>query len=167
MAESANPINEADLQAFLEMAGRSLTDAQGTLGAGVDLKSDLVIANAELEARVALKAGSGGRLSVEPVSLRELQKISASAAGLSTVRVNFVATARETTPGVGFSKPVREPSEVVTEIRQRQDVSNLESILGPLKIETVFEPRTQRWVVTAHDSRNRLVREMIVPDETA
>jgi hypothetical protein len=165
MAESTTPINEADLQAFLEMAGRSLTDAQGTLSTGVDVKSDLVIANAELEAKVALKADSGGRLSVEPVSLRELQRISANAAGLSTVRVNFVATAREATPGVAFTRPARQPSEVVAEVRQRQDVSNLESILGALKIETVFEPRTQRWVVTAHDARNRLVREMILPDE--
>jgi hypothetical protein len=165
MAATSSPGNEVDLQAFLESAGRSLVGAQGALGAEINLQTDLVIANAELEAKVTLKIDSTGRLAVQPISSQQLQQTNLSAAGISTLRVNFVATAGETPPGTPVTRPVRKPAEVIDEVRQRPDVVNLQNILGELRIESTFVPQTRRWMVTARDPKGRLVREVILPDE--
>jgi hypothetical protein len=159
------PNSEAGLQAFLEAAGRSLAGAQSDL-TGSSLQTDLVIANAELEAKVTLKTDSSGKLSVQPVSAQDVQLANLNAAGISTLRVSFVATAGEIPPGTSATKPELKPAEVIDSVRSRPDVISLEKILGPLNVETVFVPETKRWVVTAHDARGRLVREAIVPDQT-
>src|SRR5574341_1757774 len=103
------PTNEAGLQAFLQMAGRSLADAQTELGAGANLQTSLVIANAELEAKVGLKADSAGGLSVQPMSAQDLQRVSLNAAGISTLRVSFITTAGETPPGTPPIIPTLKP----------------------------------------------------------
>lgn len=165
MATTNPPNTEAGLQAFLQMAGRSLADAQSEL-AGGSLQTDLVIANAELEAKVTLKADSSGKLSVQPMSAQDVQAANLNAAGISTLRVNFVATAGETPPGTAPNKPVLKPTEVIDSVRHRPDVIALEKIVGTLKVETTYVPDTKRWVVTAYDPKGRLVREAIVPDQT-
>lgn len=155
---TVNPApGEAELQAFLEMAGRSLADAQGTLGGG--LKTDLVMANAELEAKVALRADSAGKLSVQPISAQDLRTTQFNAEAVSTLRVNFVATAPDPA-----AKPTRTPADISDQIRQQPDIKVLEGILGPLKIEPVYVAETTRWLVTASDAKGRLVREVVVPD---
>lgn len=164
MAAASSSGSEADLQAFLEMAGRSLADAQGTLGSGTTLQTELVLANAELEAKVTLRTDSSGKLSVQPVSATDLKLAQFNSAGISTLRVSFVATAGEAPPGTPLNAPVRKPAEVVEDVRKRPDVAALEKILGPLAIETTFVPQAQRWVVTAKDPKGRLVRETILPD---
>jgi hypothetical protein len=153
------------LQAFLQTAGRSLADAQSEL-TGSNLQTDLVIANAELEAKVTLKTDSAGKLSVEPMSSEDIQQASLNAAGISTLRVSFVATAGETPPGTPAIKPTRKPTDVIDSVRTRPDVIALERIVGTLKVETVFVPETKRWVVTARDPKGRVVRETLVPDVT-
>lgn len=155
---------EVDLQAFLESAGRSLTDAQGTLGGPINLQADLVIANAELEAKVAITTDAQGRLAVQPISSQELEKSSFNPAGLSTLRVSFVAAAAETPPGTPITKPMRKPADIVAEVREREDVATLQNILGELKIETTFVSQAERWVVTARDPKGRVVREFVLPD---
>ncbi|MBL8146150.1 MAG: hypothetical protein JNL34_07175 [Anaerolineae bacterium] len=155
-----NPTSaEADLQAFVAMAGRSLADAQEAPGTGP--KSELVLANAELEAKVALRADSSGKLSVQPVSAADLRLAQFNAAAVSTLRVSFVATAP-----AGAAPPKRTPGDISDQIRGRPDVKALETILGPLTINPVFVPETSRWMVTASDPKGRLVREVIVPDST-
>jgi hypothetical protein len=160
MATTNPPASEADLKTFLEMAGRSLADAQGTLG----VKTDLVMANAELEARVALRADSAGRLSVQPISAQDLRTTALNAAAVSTLRVSFVATAPDHT---GSPKPTRKPADVAGEIRARPDIKALENILGPLTIQPTYVPETARWMVTATDAKGRLVRESIVADSVS
>ncbi|MFN8378686.1 MAG: hypothetical protein U0452_08450 [Anaerolineae bacterium] len=158
---AANPAPaEAELQAFLEMAGRSLADAQGTLGDGP--KAEWVLANAELEAKVALRTDSAGKLSVQPISAQDLRTAQLNAAAVSTLRVSFVATAPDTT----LVKPTKTPADVTGQIRQRPDIKVLEGILGPLTIRPTYVAETARWMVTATDSKGRLVREVIVPDTT-
>jgi len=155
-----NPTSaEAELQAFVAMAGRSLADAQEAPGAGP--KTELVMANAELEAKVALRADSTGKLSVQPVSAADLRLAQFNATAVSTLRINFVATAPD-----GAAPPKRTPGEVSDQIRTRPDVKALETILGPLTINPVYVPETSRWMVTASDPKGRLVREVIVPDST-
>lgn len=163
MVQSASG-DEIELQAFLESAGRSLAGAQGALGAPINLQSELVLASAELEAKVALKTDAAGRLSVQPISSQDLQQANLQANGISTLRINFVATAGEPTPDAA-APPIRKPGEVIDSVRQRRDVVRLEDILGELKIEAVFVPQTRRWMVTARDSKGRIVREVIAPDE--
>lgn len=157
MAVASTPGTEAELKAFLEAAGRSLADAQGALGG---LKTELVLANAELEAKVALKAGAGGTLTVQPISAGDLRLAQFNAAGVSTLRVNFVATAGETLS----APPTRQPGDIIDDVRKRPDVAILEGILGPLVINTTYVADAQRWLVTARDASGRLVRETIVPD---
>ena len=161
---TSSPSDEVDLQAFLESTARSLAGAQGALGAEINLQSDLVIADAQLEAKVTLKTDPTGRLVVQPLSSQDLQQANLVAAGISTLRVNFVATAGATPPGTPVTRPVRRPAEVIDEVRQRPDVVNLQNILGELKIETTFVPQRRRWIVTARDPKGRLVREVILPD---
>jgi hypothetical protein len=160
MATTNPSASEADLKAFLEMAGRSLADAQGTLG----VKTELVMANAELEAKVALRADSAGRLSVQPISAQDLRTATLNAAAVSTLRVSFVATAPDATAA---PKPTRKPGDVVSDVRARPDIKALETILGPLTIQPTFVPDTGRWMVTATDARGRLVRESIVSDSAS
>ena len=165
MAATTSPKSEADLRSFLEGAGRSLTEAQGTLTASTDLQTTLVISSAELEAKVALKTNAQGQLSVEPLSSQDLlAKINAGA--ISTVRVSYVTTAPETAPGKPRAPgPVRKPDDVVADVKARPDVAALDSILGGLKFETVFVAESKRWLVTATDPKGRVVRETILLDE--
>lgn len=151
--------SEADLQAFLEMAGRSLADAQGTLGGG--LKTELVMANAELEAKVALRTDSAGKLSVQPISAQDLRTAQFNAAAVSTLRVSFVATPPDASVS---AKPARTPADITNEIKVRPDIKVLETILGPLTIKPTYVAETARWMVTTSDSKGRVVRETIVPD---
>ena len=165
MAAATSPPSAADLKVFLEGAGRSLTEAQGTLTASTDLQTTLVMASAELEAKVALKTDAQGRLSVEPLSSQDLlAKINAGA--ISTLRVSYIATAPETAPGKPLpAGPVRKPGDVVADVKARPDVTALEGILGELTYETVFVPESKRWLVTAIDPKGRVVREAILLDE--
>ncbi len=156
------PTNEADLRGFLEAAGRSLTEAQGALGGGLEQRpAALVIANAELEVKTALKADSGGGLTVQPISAEDLARANIDAAALSTVRVSFVATAPDLT---AQSAPARQPEEVADEVRKRPDVAQLDRILGGLTVDAIYIPRSQRWLVTAQDPKGRVVREVVLPD---
>lgn len=159
----ADSTTETGLTAFLQMAGRSLADAQSGI-TGDTLKTDLVIANAELEAKVTLRADASGKLSVQPMSAHDVQAASLNPAGISTLRVSFVAAAGETPPGTAPNKPVLKPADVINSVRQRPDVIALEKIVGTLSVDTVFVPESKRWVVTAYDPKGRLVREAIVPD---
>jgi hypothetical protein len=160
MATNANPA-EAELQAFLEMAGRSLADAQGALS-GIQ-KTELVMATAELEAKVALRTDSAGKLSVQPISSQDLRAAQFNAEAVSTLRVSFVATPPD--PALA-AKPTQTPGDIRDQIRVRPDIKALEGILGPLTIQPTYVPETERWMVTATDAKGRLVRETIVPDKS-
>lgn len=156
-----NPTNEANLRGFLEAAGRSLSEAQGTLDGGLGRPASLVIANAELEVKAALKSDSSGALKVQPISAEDLVRTNINAAALSTLRVNFVATMPDLTPDSG---PNRKSAEVIDAVRLRPDLVQLDRILGGLTVNAIYVPQTQRWLVTAQDAKGRVVREVVLPD---
>lgn len=160
-----NPINETDLQAFLEMAGRSLSDAQSQLGTGSNLKTDFVLANAELEARVGLQAREDGSFAVQPISSADMVKSNINSAAISTVRINFIATGAETNPNESPSAPTRTKDDVAKEILARPDVARLAEIIGPLNVKATFEPTNQRWIVVAEDQKGRIIREALIADK--
>lgn len=155
------------LQAFLEAAGQSLAGAQGTLGAPANLDSELVLASAELEAKVALKTDASGLLVVQPLSSQDLLLKGLTAEGISTLRVAFVATAGESTAEAAAgttSTPTRSRDAIIDSLRERADVAAVDKILGGLTFDATFVPPQQAWVVTARDRAGRIVRNEVVED---
>jgi hypothetical protein len=61
-------------------------------------------------------------------------------------------------------RPSKSPDKVVDEVRSREDIARLDKILGGLTYEAIFVPTTRRWLVTATDPDDRLVRHVVVPD---
>lgn len=155
----------ADLGGFLEAAGRSLADAQGTLGGGVaDFSTTVAISEAELEVKVAVSRSADGKLAVETLSAEDMRSGTITPGLLSTVRVQYVAVPADTlTPST--QQPTRAPRDVIADVRERADVVALDRILGGLRFDAVFVASGSRWLVTAMDAERRIVREVLVPDE--
>ncbi len=163
MSEEHRTPLDPDLRRFLEGAGRSMSLAGSDLAEGIDFQTNMIIASAELEARVALEADAKGSLRVHPISARDLESKISSAA-LSTLRVQFVTTAPEPADKPG-KVPTKDPGDVVDEVRGRTDIARLEEILGRMKVSPTFVPESGRWLVTVTDPEGRLVREIVLPDE--
>ncbi len=163
MSEKHLTPRDPELHRFLEGAGRSLSLAGSDLAEGIDFQTNMIIASAELEARVALESDVSGALRVHPVSARDLES-RISAAALSTLRVQFVTTAPEPADRAGKT-PRKDRGAVIDEVRGRVDVARLEEILGRMEIAPTFVPESRRWLVTVTDPGGRLVREIVVPDE--
>ena len=161
---TANPSSgAAPLRGFFEAAGRSLTEAQGTLTAGaMPTPSALAIADAELEIKAAVSQDATGQLSLQTLSVQNLQSGTIAPGLVSTVKIHYVAVPGES---VGPAPPKRAPADVVKEVRTRADLQRLQKVLGDLSIEPVFVPERQRWLVTARDSAGRTVREVVLSDE--
>jgi hypothetical protein len=155
----------ADLGGFLEAAGRSLADAQGTLADGVaDIPAAIAIAEAELEVKAAVTRRTDGTLQLETLSAQDMRSGTITPGLLSTVRVQYVAVAADTLAAPS-QQPIRAPKDVIDDVRVRDDLAVLERILGGLVFDAVYVPSGRRWVVTAKDEEQRIVREILVPDE--
>jgi hypothetical protein len=158
-----NEINrEVDLEQFLEAAGRSLSSAQGSLTEGLDLSSNLVVSDAQLEVKAALNSDEQGRLAVKTISSQDISQGGIDPGLISTMQINYVAAAGDPQPEA--SKPKRSPAEVVKEVRTQQDVVAIGRILGNLTYDATFVSDKKRWLVTVRDPRGRLVRESILSD---
>jgi hypothetical protein len=152
-----------DLTGFLEAAGRSLADAQGALsGELVDVPTAVAISEAELEVKATVDRGAGGVV-LEPVSTETALKGGITPGVLSTLRIRYVAVTEDTVSPPS-QRPTRDPGSVIGEVQKREDVAALDKILGGLQFQAVFVPATKRWLVTARDPEDRLVREVVVPD---
>lgn len=150
-----------DLSDFMATAGQSLAEAQGGLTEGSDAPSAIAIAEAELEIKATVESGASGKVALQPISSREMREAEISPGLLSTLRVRYVAVAEEIPVG---DPPKRTAEKVIGEVRKREDVAALDRILDGLEFDAVFVPETRRWLVTATDPRQRLVREVLVPD---
>lgn len=159
--------NGAELGAFLDTVGRSFSEAQDTLGEGLDLPTRFVIADAELEVKAAVSLDAAGRTVVQTLSVRDLYEGAIDPGVLSTVRVGFTVTPREVEPEgpLQVERPNREPGDVIDDLRSRPDVAALANILGELRIQATYVPEGKRWLVVARDPSGRLVREVVLPDE--
>lgn len=154
---------EADLGGFLEAAGKSLADAQGALaGELVDLPPAVAIAEAELELKAAVQRRADGTVVVETISTQDMRSGAITPGLLSTVRIQYVAVAADTIAPPS-QQPTRTPKDVIDEVKARDDVAALDRILGGLRFEAVPVPG-RRWLVTAKDAEERLVRELLVQD---
>lgn len=171
MATSAP--NTAQLGAFVGLAGGSLSSAQQQLGQGVDLNSTMVMSEAVLEIKAAIGRSGNGELLVEPLSTAQLAG-QLNAAAISTVRLNFVATASEVPALAGTSPappggattgnlPPRLTRDQALAIFQAQaDVQRLEKLIGPFAVRTELVPSTGHWLVQASDPAGRIVREQLI-----
>lgn len=156
--------SEAELGGFLEAAGKSFSDAQGALaGELVDLPPAVAIAEAELELKAAVQRRTDGTLVLETISTQDMRSGAITPGLLSTIRVQYVAVAADTVTAPS-QQPTRTPKDVIDDVRVREDVAVLDRILGGLRYEAVLVPG-KRWLVTARDADERLVRELLVPDE--
>lgn len=155
----------ADLTGFFEAAGRSLADAQGGLPGEISqIPSVVAIAEAELEVKATIERTATGGVALQPVSSSDARQADISPGLLSTVRVRYVTTTEDTLVGPADG-PTRTADKVIEEVRRREDVKVLGTILGGLTFDATFVPPTKRWLVTAKDPEDRLVREIVVPDE--
>ena len=156
--------SEAELGGFLEAAGKSFTDAQGALsGELVDLPPAVAIAEAELELMAAVQRRGDGSVVLETISTQDMRSGAITPGLLSTIRVQYVAVAADTLAPPS-QQPTRTPKDVIDDVRKREDVAVLDRILGGLRYEAVFVSG-KRWLVTARDEEDRLVREVVLPDE--
>lgn len=159
------PETGADLSGFLEAAGQSLADAQGSLaGELVDIPSAVAISETELEVKAAVVRRADGVVALETISTQDMRAGNITPGLLSTVRVLYVAVAADTVVPPS-EQPTRTPRNVIDAVRGRQDVAVLDKILGGLVFEAIYIPGRRRWLVTAKDAEQRLVREVLVPDE--
>lgn len=158
------PETRADLGGFVEAAGRSLAEAQGSLaGDLVDIPPAVAISEAELEVKAAVVRRADGVLGLETISTQDMRAGNITPGLLSTIRVQYVAVAADTAMPPS-EQPTRTPKDVIDAVRGRQDVVVLDEILGGLVFEAIYVPG-RRWLVTAKDAEQRLVREVIVPDQ--
>ena len=153
----------ADLRQFLESAGRSLAEAQGSLAGEVaDIPTAVAISEAELEVKATLER-QDGEVVLQPVSGDAARQGGISPGVVSTVRIRYVAVGEDTLVAPS-EQPTRTPDKVVEEVSSREDVARLDKILGGLRYEAAFVPTTKRWLVTARDPDDRVVRQVVVPD---
>jgi hypothetical protein len=156
-------MNESTLSEFVEAAGASLSEAQGEL-AGEELAStSMAVAEAELDAKVAIRSGSDGVVRVQPVSLADVTGGALDAAGLSNVRVHYVAVAESRAAEAGI-QPKRSKSDVLEEVIGAEDLGRLDAILGGLVFEASYVPALDSWLVVASDQLDNVVREIVVDD---
>jgi hypothetical protein len=163
---SASDSSRAPLGALLGTAGASLTSAQSDLGLGAGLSSSMVRSEATLEIKAAVSRSSSGELEIEPLSSAHLAG-ALNASAVSSIRVNFVATAA--TPTVpsstgGGSTPTKNKDEIIKGFRNRADLLALERVMGPLDVRASYLVGSGRWWVHAVDATGRQVREQLVAD---
>ena len=162
----ATDLKRAPLGALLGHAGAALTTAQTDLGLGVGLASGMVMSEATLEIKAAVSRSSSGELEIEPLSSAHLVG-ALNASAVSTIRVNFVATAATpsaaSNPG-SSSVPVKSKDQILKDFQQRDDLQALAKVMGPLDLQASFVPGSQRWLVRALDADGRLVREQLMAD---
>ena len=158
------PESGPELTDFLQAAGRSLAEAQGALAGDVaDIPAAVAISEAELEVKATVEGGAEGAVVLQPVTSAQALQGAITPGMLSTVRIRYVAVSEDTLVAPS-EQPTRSAETVIKEVSARSDLVVLDRILGGLTFEAVFVPGTQRWLVTARDPEQHLVREVVVPD---
>ncbi len=164
MADQKTDAGATDIGAFFESVGRSLAEAQGTLANGLtDIPTGMVIAGAELELKAAVESAAGGKLSLQTISVQDIRQGGIDPNLLSSVRLQFVPTAGDSL-ALSANKPTRKPEDIIKDFRGRKDIVALGRILGDLTFDATYIPERKRWIVTARDNHNNLLREALLSD---
>ena len=159
------PEQGADLRGFMEAAGRSLAEAQGALaGEIVDVPTAVAISEAELEVKAAVVRRADGVMALETISTADMRSGGIAPGLVSTLRLQYVAVTADSAVAPS-EQPTKTPGDVIAGVKRREDVAVLDKILGGLLYEAIYVPGRRRWLVTAKDAEQRLVREVLVPDD--
>ena len=158
--------SDVDLGAFLKSAGQSLSEAQETLVAGLELPTRMVLSNAEMEIKVSVSSDAQGHMTIQPVSAQDIRRGGIEPGVLSTLRVSFTGPIGEAPPTATMQVGAkRNPIEVIDEVHKYTDITELEKVLGRLDIQPSYVPDKKRWLVSVRDPDGRIVRELVLPDE--
>jgi len=149
----------------MEAAGRSLAEAQGALaGEIVDVPTAVAISEAELEVKAAVVRRADGVMALETISTADMRSGGIAPGLVSTLRLQYVAVTADSAVAPS-EQPTKTPGDVIAGVKRREDVAVLDKILGGLLYEAIYVPGRRRWLVTAKDAEQRLVREVLVPDD--
>lgn len=166
MVDKSEPVNEIDLGAFLESAGQSFSEAQKALVPGLEVPVNMMLSNAELELKVAVGSDAKGRVSIRPISSKDLTRGGIDPGMLSTLRISFVSTIAEVRPTtVSAATPKRKLNEVISEVRTRLNLDRMEKTEGKLEVKPSFVAEKNRWLVTVEDAKGKVLNEMVLSDE--
>ncbi|MBN2077028.1 MAG: hypothetical protein JW762_15900 [Dehalococcoidales bacterium] len=154
-----------ELGDFLEAAGKSLGDAQNSLLSGLNLSTNIILNNADIEVKVLVDSANG-KISIKPVSAEDIRVGSIDPGLLSTLRISYVSTLEEPTeetvsPTV---ESVKEPSQMIEQVLNRRDIQKLAATKGELQVKPTFVAERQRWLVSIEDSGGKVLREIVLPD---
>ena len=105
-----------------------------------------------------------GAVALETISTQDMRSGAITPGMLSTVRVQYVAVGADTLVPPS-QQPTQTPDKVIDGVRGRDDVARLDKIMGGLAYEASYVASQQRWLVTAKDAEERVVRQVVVPDQ--
>ena len=164
MVSKRTPEN-IELGDFLEAAGKSLGDAQNSLLSGLNLQTNMILNNADIEVKVLVDSANG-KISIKPVSAEDIRVGSIDPGLLSTLRISYVSTVEEpieekASPAV---ESVKEPSQLIEQVLNRRDIQKLAATKGELQVKPTFVAERQRWLVSVEDSGGKVLREIVLPD---
>ncbi len=164
MVSKRTPEN-IELGDFLETAGRSLGEAQNSLLSGLNLSTNMILNNADIELKVLVDSANG-KISIKPISSEDIRVSSIDPGLLSTLRISYVSTVRE--PIEGTVSPsvesVKEPSKLIEEVLNRRDIQKLAATKGELQVKPTFVAERKRWLVSVEDTAGKVLREIVLPD---
>ena len=156
-------MGEIPLSELVEVAGSALAAAQKDL-AGTELPStSMAISEAEIDLAIAVNSTADGSVRIQPINLAELSSGAIDAAGLSRLKLNYVAVVEDHESAVGI-QPRRPKSDVVAEVSSDESLVRLGAILGGLEFDASYVPATQKWLVVARDLSDNVVREVVLDD---
>mgnify|MGYP001565960296 FL=1 len=165
MVGKSEPVSDIDLGAFLESAGQSFSEAQKALVPGLGASVNMMLSNAELELKVAVNSDEKGRVTIKPISSKDLTRGGINAAMLSTLRISFVSTVGEIKPSTNVAAaPKRKLNDIINEVRTKLNLDKLEKTEGKLAVKPSFVTEKNRWLVTVEDTKGKVINEMVLPD---
>ena len=165
MVSKRTPDN-IELGDFLEAAGKSLGDAQNSLLSGLNLSTNIILNNADIEVKVLVDSANG-KISIKPVSAEDIRVGSIDPGLLSTLRISFVSTIEEPiaeTVSPPAVESVKEPSQLIEQVLNRRDIQKLAATRGELQVKPTFVSERKRWLVSVEDTNGKVLREIVLPD---
>lgn len=154
-----------EMTGFIEMVGQSFTDAQNSMLSGLNLSSNMVLNNADLEVKVTVDT-LRGKMVVRPISSEEIRTGSIDPGLLSTLRISYVSTFDEPARApVNETAPSHKtPSELVEEVLNRKDIQKLAGNVRDIRVNPTFVPEKSKWLISVEDKSGKVLQEIVLPD---
>jgi hypothetical protein len=163
MVNKRTPEN-IELGDFLEATGQSFGDAQNSLLSGLNLSTNMILHNADIEVKVLVDSADG-KINIKPVSAEDLRVGSIDPGLLSTLRISYISTVEEPVEETNSTvESVKKPDQLIEQVLNRRDIQKLAATRGELEIRPTFVAERKRWLVSVEDKSGRVLREIVLPD---